>query len=104
MWDDLATGALAAVVLADTRRLETCFASIDFFEERKIPFAVAVNCFNGQRDCTSDQVRSALDLDPTTPVVLCDVRQRQSSKTVLLTALEVARLQAEARLAAPGGR
>src|SRR5690242_21554071 len=68
MWDDLATGALAAVVLADTRRLETSFASIDFFESRNIPFAVAVNCFNGNCDCTSEQVQTALDLEPTTPV------------------------------------
>ncbi|WP_052847281.1 GTP-binding protein [Streptomyces avicenniae] len=104
MWDDLATGALAAVVLADTRRLETSFASIDFFESRDVPFAVAVNCFDGHRDCTSEQVRTALDLDPTTPVVLCDVRQRASSKEVLLAALEVARVQAAHRMAAPSSR
>ncbi|MER6983462.1 GTP-binding protein [Streptomyces carpinensis] len=96
MWDDLATGALGAVVLADTRRLEASFASIDFFEERGIPFAVGVNCFHGQRDCTTEQVRAALDLDPATPVVLCDVRDRTSSKQVLLCALEAARARAAA--------
>ncbi|WP_329134432.1 ATP/GTP-binding protein [Streptomyces sp. NBC_01476] len=100
MWDDLATGALAAVVLADTRRLDASFASIDFFEARKIPFAVGVNCFDGQLDCTSQEVRAALDLDPTTPVILCDVRDRNSSKTVLLAVLEEARAQAAARLTA----
>ncbi|MEU6476459.1 ATP/GTP-binding protein [Streptomyces sp. NPDC047017] len=104
MWDDLATGALGAVVLADTRRLEASFASIDFFEERGIPFAVGVNCFHGQRDCTADQVRAALDLDPATPVVLCDVRDRSSSKQVLLGVLEAARDHAAARLAPAAGR
>ncbi|MBL3670658.1 ATP/GTP-binding protein [Streptomyces sp. M2CJ-2] len=97
MWDDLAMGALGAVVLADTRRLESSFASIDFFEERDIPFAVGVNCFHGQRDCTAEQVRSALALDPTTPVVLCDVRHRDSSKQVLLAVLQTARARAAGR-------
>ena len=98
MWDDLASGALAAIVLADTRRLDASFASIDFFEARKIPFAVGVNCFNGRQDCTTEEVRAALDLDPSTPVVLCDVRNRNSSKAVLLAVLEAARAQAAARL------
>jgi hypothetical protein len=103
MWDDLATGALAAVVLADTRRLDASFASIDFFEAREIPFAVGVNCFNGRCDCTAEQVRAALDLDESTPVILCDVRSRSSSKEVLLAVLEVARAQAAARLTPLGG-
>jgi signal recognition particle receptor subunit beta len=103
MWDDLALGALGAVVLADTRRLDASFASVDFFEARGIPFAVGVNCFDGRRDCTADQVRKALALDPTTPVVLCDVRERRSSKEVLLAVLEAARTQAAARLATAGG-
>ncbi|AJE44060.1 MULTISPECIES: GTP-binding protein [Streptomyces] len=98
MWDDLATGALAAVVLADTRRLDASFASIDFFEAREIPFAVGVNCFDGRRDCTPEEVRAALDLDPSTPVVLCDVRDRADSKALLLTVLETARARAAARL------
>ncbi|MBT2388320.1 MULTISPECIES: ATP/GTP-binding protein [Streptomyces] len=104
MWDDLALGALGAVVLADTRRLDASFASVDFFEEREIPFAVGVNCFDGRRECTSRQVREALDLGPSTPVMLCDVRDRGSSKTVLLALLEVARAQASARLTAAAGR
>ncbi|MFC3572152.1 ATP/GTP-binding protein [Streptomyces yaanensis] len=104
MWDDLATGALAAVVLADTRRLDASFASIDFFEAREIPFAVGVNCFDGRRDCTVEQVRTALDLDPSTPVILCDVRSRASSKAVLLAVLEAARAQAAARLTPLAGR
>ncbi|WP_149826209.1 GTP-binding protein [Streptomyces tailanensis] len=104
MWDGLATGALGAVVLADTRRLDASFASIDFFESRGIPFAVGVNCFDGRRDVDADQVRQALDLGPTTPVILCDVRERQSSKEVLLAVLGAARRRIEARLVAAGLR
>jgi uncharacterized protein len=88
MWDDLSVGTLGAVVLADTRRLETSFASIDFFEQRGIPFAVAVNCFHGKKECAEDEVRTALDVDPEVPVLLCDVRIRESSKSVLLALLE----------------
>ena len=88
MWDDLSVVTLGAVVLADTRRLETSFASIDFFEQRSIPFAVGVNCFHGKKECTQDEVRAALDVDPAVPVLLCDVRHRESSKGVLLALLE----------------
>ncbi|MFF2846810.1 ATP/GTP-binding protein [Streptomyces sp. NPDC058001] len=102
MWDDLALGALGAIVLADTRRLDASFASVDFFEAREIPFAVGVNCFDGRRECTSQQVREALALDPSTPVILCDVRDRASSKAVLLAVLEAARAQASARMAMAG--
>jgi hypothetical protein len=88
MWDELAQGALGAVVLADTRRLDACFPSVDFFERRQVPFVVAVNCFNGAQPYTVDQVRDAMDLDSYVPTVLCDVRQRESSKQVLITLLE----------------
>jgi len=85
MWDELARGALGAVVLADTRRLEDCFASLDYFERRGTPFIVAVNCFDGARRYTPEQVRTALDLDPGVPIVLCDARVRESAKQVLIT-------------------
>ncbi|MFG2824063.1 ATP/GTP-binding protein [Kitasatospora sp. NPDC048365] len=100
MWDDLSLGALGAVVLADTRRLESSFAAVDFFEQRGIPFAVGVNCFHGRRDCTPDEVRAALDLDPSVPVVLCDVRDRASSKDVLLALLDRVRDRALSAAAA----
>ena len=102
MWDDLANGALGAIVLADTRRLDASFASIDFFESREIPFAVGVNCFHGRREASAEQVRAALDLDPGIPVVLCDVRDRNSSREVLLSVLQVARMRAAARLSRLG--
>jgi signal recognition particle receptor subunit beta len=84
MWDELATGAIGAVVLVDTRRLDSSFPSIDFFEHRDIPFIVAVNCFDGSQMYTVDEVRHALDLDEAIPVLLCDARDRESSKAVLV--------------------
>jgi signal recognition particle receptor subunit beta len=84
MWDELATGAIGAVVLVDTRRLDSSFPSIDFFEHRGIPFIVAVNCFDGAQLYTVEEVRHALDLDDAIPVMLCDARDRESSKSVLV--------------------
>ena len=88
MWDELAYGALGAVVLADTRRLADCFASIDYFERRRTPFLVAVNCFDDAPEYDPDDVRIALDLDPDVPVLLCDVRVRDSVKDVLVALVQ----------------
>jgi uncharacterized protein len=88
MWDELSYGALGAVVLADTRRLPDCFASIDYFEQRNIKFVVAVNVFEGSALFGTGDVRIALDLDPDVPVVLCDARRRESTKKVLTTLVE----------------
>ncbi|GAA3063258.1 GTP-binding protein [Streptomyces glomeratus] len=84
LWDELAAGALGAVVLADTRRLEDCFAAVDYFERRTIPFVVGVNCFEEAARYPAEAVRRALDLDDDVPVVLCDARERQSVKEVLV--------------------
>jgi signal recognition particle receptor subunit beta len=94
MWQELAYGALGALVLADTRRLEDCFLSVDFFERYRIPFAVGVNCFHGMRECGPEDVRAALDLDESVPILFCDVRQRESSKELLLALLESVRTRA----------
>jgi signal recognition particle receptor subunit beta len=88
MWDDLVTGALGAVVIADTRRLQTSFGSIDFFENRGIPFVVCVNCFDGFQDRTVPEVREALDLDPHVPVLMGDLRERSVSRDVLLALVD----------------
>ncbi len=88
LWDELAQGALGAVVLADTRRLEDSFAAIDYFERRDVPFVVAVNCFDGRRTHDPRDIAIALDLDPGVPVLLCDVRRRESSKEVLVALME----------------
>ncbi|TQJ47631.1 ATP/GTP-binding protein [Streptomyces sp. NBC_00080] len=84
MWDELSEGALGAVVLADTRRLEDCFAAVDYFERRSIPFLIAVNCFEGADRYPEEDVRGALDLDDDIPVVLCDARDRRSVRDVLV--------------------
>jgi signal recognition particle receptor subunit beta len=84
MWDELSEGALGAVVLADTRRLEDCFAAIDYFERRSIPFLVGVNCFEGAARYPEQDVRHALDLDDFVPVVMCDARDRESVKDILV--------------------
>jgi uncharacterized protein len=88
MWDELAIGALGAVVLADTRRLADCFPAIDYFERREIPFVVALNCFDGARRYNTEDVRVALDLSPGLPIVICDARSRESAKEVLITLVE----------------
>jgi signal recognition particle receptor subunit beta len=88
LWDELALGALGAVVIADTRRLADCFPSVDYFERRGTPFLVAVNCFNGEQRHTPEKVREALDLDPEVPVILCDARDRQSGKDVFIALME----------------
>ncbi|CAM5647967.1 ATP-binding protein OS=Streptomyces alboniger OX=132473 GN=CP975_05060 PE=3 SV=1 [Streptomyces alboniger] len=96
LWDELATGALGAVVLADTRRLEDCFAAVDYFERRSIPFVIGVNCFDDASRYPADVVRQALDLDSDVPVVLCDARERESVKEVLIGVVEHARTAAAA--------
>jgi signal recognition particle receptor subunit beta len=88
MWDELAYGCLGAVVLADTRRLDTCFPSIDFFERRGVPFVIAVNCFDGAARYDIDEVRDALDVGADVPIALCDARDRESAKEVLVTLVE----------------
>jgi hypothetical protein len=89
VWDELRIGALGAVVLADTRRLESSFPSVDFFERRGTPFIVAVNCFDGAaRQYRPDEVQLALNLDPYVPVLLCDARSRLSAREVLIALVE----------------
>ncbi|MFD8491717.1 ATP/GTP-binding protein [Amycolatopsis sp. NPDC059657] len=102
MWDELARGALGAVVMADTRRLDSCFPAVDFFERRGLPFVVAVNCFDEAYRYGTEEVREALDLDPYVPILLCDARERDSTKQILITLME--HVMADADLAAAGGR
>lgn len=78
MWDDLARGALGAIVLVDTRRLEDCFSTIDYLEGRGVPFIVAVNVFADTKTYPAADVRGALAVDADVPVTLCDARDRTS--------------------------
>src|SRR6266700_1658736 len=85
MWDDLAVGAIGAVVIADTRRVADCFASIDYFERNGTPFIIAVNCFDGAPRFEAEDIRIALTLKREVPVVMCDARERDSVKQVLVS-------------------
>ena len=89
MWDDLVVGALGAIVLVDLRRIDDCFPAIDFFESRQVPFNVAINRFEGEESPDLAEVREALDLDETHPIVVCDARYRESVKSVVLALLDM---------------
>ena len=88
MWDELAYGALGAVILADVRRLDDCFPSVNYFETLRLPFVVAINCFDDSPMYDPEEVRLALDLDADVPLVLCDARDVTSVKQVLITLVE----------------
>ncbi|RJO69271.1 ATP-binding protein [Nocardia panacis] len=88
LWDDLTDGALGAVIVVDTSRVEDCYPVLDYFEERNTPFVVVVNRFDGAAQFDLGEVREALDLDDWIPVLECDARKRESVKEVLVALLE----------------
>jgi uncharacterized protein len=88
MWDDLVRGAIGAVVLADTRRLADCFAAVDFFEDRRLPYVLGVNLFDGMLRHDLEDVREALAIDPSVPVLTVDARDRESTKHALIALVE----------------
>jgi hypothetical protein len=88
MWDDLVDGALGAVVLLDTRRIDDCFAAIDFFESRGVPFVAAVNQFPDAGSYSLEEVRDALALPQHVPLVRSDARSKESVKMVLIALLD----------------
>ena len=103
MWDDLVRGAVGAVVLVDTDRLEQCFPAVDYFEARGIPFVVAVNCFDGVARHQLDDVRDALAVPEGVPMVYTDARSRAATKqTLVLLVQHAMRCLAEASGQAPG--
>ncbi|SFS56474.1 GTP-binding protein [Saccharopolyspora flava] len=93
MWDDLVRGAIGAVVLVDTRRLADAFASIDFFDDRGLPYIVAVNTFDGVTHHRMEDVREALTIAETVPMITVDARDRESTKKALITLVEHAMRQ-----------
>lgn len=100
MWDDLVRGAIGAVVLVDTRRLADCFAVIDFFEDRGLPYIVGINAFDGLVRHHVDDVREAMSIERHIPIISCDARDRESTKLALIALVEHAlqyRLTAGAR-------
>jgi signal recognition particle receptor subunit beta len=90
MWDDLVTGAIGAVVLVDTDRLDQCFPAVDYFETNKIPFVVAVNCFDGMAKHALDDIRDALAVPDGVPMVYTDCRSRAATKQTLVTLVQLA--------------
>ena len=88
MWDDIVEGALGALVLVDTRRLDDCYPAIDYFEERDIPFVVVLNHFDTSHRPDLAAVRYALNIAEDVPFVECDARDKQSVVTALLSMLE----------------
>lgn len=88
LWDDLSDGALGALVIVDARRLDDCYPAVDYFERLKVPFAVAVNMFDGHLPYDLDSVRWALTVPDDVPVVAFDARDRISVRDALLVVLD----------------
>ncbi|MFE3190291.1 ATP/GTP-binding protein [Nocardia sp. NPDC059240] len=88
LWDDLVDGALGAVLVVDTSRIDDCFPVLDYFEDRNTPFVVVVNRFENETQFDLDEVREALELDDGIPLLDCDARDRESVKNVLVALLE----------------
>ncbi|GGY43313.1 GTP-binding protein [Streptomyces djakartensis] len=99
MWDDLVEGALGGLVIVDTRRLDDCYAAVDYFEHKDVPFAVAVNAFDGKVEHDLDEVRWALDIAEHVPLIVFDARRTGSVRDALLVVMEVALARAEAAVA-----
>jgi signal recognition particle receptor subunit beta len=93
MWDDLVKGAIGAVVLVDTRRLDDSFAAVDYFEAKGLPFIVALNQFDGAGDFGPDEIREALAIPSHIPVITVDARDRESAKQALVRITEFALTQ-----------
>ncbi|MER7638598.1 MULTISPECIES: ATP/GTP-binding protein [unclassified Streptomyces] len=89
LWEDIAYGALGALVLVDSRRIDASFDVLGMVEESGLPYAVAFNTFpDAPRHFTEEQLRAALDLEPTTPLVTCDARDADSSVDALLALVQ----------------
>lgn len=88
MWRDLIQGAVGAIVLVDTRRLDRSFAAVDFFDKYDLPYIVAANCFDGQQDYHREEIASALALSPDVPVLMFDAREKDDVRNVLLAFID----------------
>ena len=87
MWNDITAGALGALILVDTRRLDECFNAIDFFESRDVPFIIGLNQFDGAPEHDTEDIREALDLDPALPIIRTDARTPDSALDTLVQLL-----------------
>jgi uncharacterized protein len=101
MWHDLVVGALGALVIVDTRRLDDCYPAVDYFEKAGVPFVVAVNKFDGMLNHDLNDVRWALAVSDEVPLVTFDAREKLSVRDALLAVLRNTFNRAQARTAAP---
>ncbi|ONI80998.1 ATP-binding protein [Actinosynnema sp. ALI-1.44] len=101
MWHDLVVGALGALVIVDTRRLDDCYPAVDYFEKAGVPFVVAVNKFDGMLNHDLNDVRWALAVSDEVPLVTFDAREKLSVRDALLAVLRKAFSRAQTRTAAP---
>jgi hypothetical protein len=90
MWEELTRGALGAVVLVDTRRVQDSFSAIDYFETRDLPYLVGINCFEGAPKYDAEEIREALAIPDAVPLVLCDARDRESVRHMLVVMVRYA--------------
>lgn len=97
MWNELSRGAIGAVILADTRRLGDCFAAVDYFEARSMPFVIGVNPFDGHRTHSIESIREAVQVNTSVPMLFCDVRERGEVKNGLIALVEQALLRERAK-------
>jgi signal recognition particle receptor subunit beta len=88
MWSSVAAGTIAAVVLADTRRLADAYPAIDYFDQHQVPYAIAVNAFPATRPVTESELREALNVAENVPVLHCDARDRAQVREVLIRVVE----------------
>jgi len=93
MWDDLCRGAIGAIVLVDTTRLNEAFSPLDYFEAKGIPFIVCVNEFEGTQRYPMAEIREALALREEVPIMAVDARDRDSAKTALVKVTEFALME-----------
>ena len=99
LWDELVKGAVGGVVLVDTRRVQECFAAVDYFEATGLPFVVAVNLFDGVATHHPREVREALSVPANVPVVLCDARRTSHVQETLVLLVESALRRAQGLVA-----
>ncbi|MFF7452261.1 MULTISPECIES: ATP/GTP-binding protein [unclassified Streptomyces] len=88
LWYDVCSGAVGAVVLIDTRRLEDSFLAVSFFEQIRLPFVIAINPFDGARLFPHEDVRQALDIAPHIPILSCDARETSQVAAALVTLVD----------------
>lgn len=98
MWNELSRGAIGAVILADTRRLGDCFAAVDYFEARDMPFVIGVNPFDGHKTHSLEAIREALQVPDDVPMQFCDARDREDVKRGLVSLVELALVRERSKI------